>query len=101
MTDIKVVVEELHNHAGNVGRLADRVQNCQRFGSEVDFGLHTFGIVGQAFALGCRQESQNMAQTLGKAAESVRDVSKGLQETGDTYHGTETDNTNLFAGGDD
>jgi hypothetical protein len=93
---IQVVTHELHTHAGNVGHLAERVDNCARTGSGTDFGINTFGLIGQVFSVGCRQQAHAASDGLTQAAHAVRDVDQGLQDTADTYHGNEDDNAELF-----
>lgn len=99
MTDVNVETEEIHTHASSVDHIAARVQNCATFGKSTDFGLDTFGIIGQVFALGCRDNAHQVAGALDKAAGSVRDVKAALESTAETYKSTESDNTNLFSGG--
>jgi hypothetical protein len=93
---IHVVTDELHTHAANVGHLAERVDNCAHTGAGTDFGADTFGLVGQIFSVGCRQQAHAAADSLGQAASAVRDVSQGLRDTADTYHGDDNDNAELF-----
>ncbi|MBV8932197.1 MAG: hypothetical protein JOZ47_19990 [Kutzneria sp.] len=96
MSDIDVEVEQLHTHAKSVEGLAARVDNCANTARGIDFGINTFGIIGQAFAAVIRPFSQARAGDLNSAAEAVRGVSGKLDQTADIYHTTDSDNANLF-----
>lgn len=93
-----VAGQELLEHARHVEGVAARVENCARTGAEVDFGIDTFGIVGQAFAAFLRPFSHRLASNLTQAAASVRDVSEGLGATAQTYRAVEEHNTGMFGG---
>lgn len=98
MSDIQVEVSELHAHAKNVDALADQVANCAQTAKGIDFGLDTFGVIGQAFAAFIKPNSQAQAANLDSAVEAVRDVSKNLDATADLYEQTDSDNADLFGG---
>ena len=96
MSDIQVEVSELHAHAKNVDSIADQVANCAKTAQGIDFGLDTFGVVGQAFAAFIKPNSQQQAAILNSAVDAVRGVSKNLGATADIYEQTDSDNADLF-----
>ncbi|MFI9388598.1 type VII secretion target [Kutzneria sp. NPDC052558] len=98
MSDIEVEVSELHTHAKNVDAIADQIANCARTAQGIDFGIDTFGIVGQAFAAFIKPNSQQQAANLLSAVDAARGVSKNLDATAELYHQTDSDNADLFGG---
>jgi len=98
VSDIEVEVSELHTHAHNVDSIADQIANCAQTAQGIDFGLDTFGVVGQAFAAFIRPNSQQQAANLNSAVEAARGVSKNLDATAEIYKQTDSDNADLFGG---
>ncbi|QUQ67922.1 type VII secretion target [Kutzneria sp. CA-103260] len=98
MSDIEVEVSELHTHAKNVDSIAEQVANCAKTAQGIDFGLDTFGVVGQVFAAFIKPNSQQQAANLNSAVDAVRGVSKNLDATADIYEQSDSDNADLFSG---
>jgi uncharacterized protein YukE len=96
VSDIQVEVSELHTHAKNVDAIADQVDNCAKTAQGIDFGIDTFGVIGQAFAAFIKPNSQQQAASLSSAVDAVRGVSKNLDATADLYEQTDSDNADLF-----
>lgn len=96
MSDIQVEVSELHTHAKNVDAIADQVDNCAKTAQGIDFGIDTFGVIGQAFAAFIKPNSQQQAASLSSAVDAVRGVSQNLDATADLYEQTDSDNADLF-----
>ncbi|GAA5113110.1 type VII secretion target [Haloechinothrix salitolerans] len=67
----KVEPEDLATHAGTVDKLSERLRKAADKGTGVELGVDTYGIIGQFFSGGAREE-------IAAAGESMRDYAAGL-----------------------
>ncbi|WP_158890007.1 type VII secretion target [Amycolatopsis anabasis] len=81
--------EELRTHGGTLNGVADRVKGAGGKGGAMQFGIETFGIVGQLFAGDANRVSHESARQIADFAEDIRDLAAVVRGAGDLYHGTE------------
>ena len=75
---------------------AEAIKACADTGKQTDFGINTFGIIGQVFSGGARTQAHNVSGDLSKTVTFVQSVSKDLDDTAETYRQTDGGNAEMF-----
>lgn len=100
MAGFTVRAGEHDTHAGSLNGVADRVQQAGERGGAIDFGIDTFGIIGQAFSLQARQVSSEAAQQISRYAGDIRDLATAVRTAGATYVAADADLSEPFRAGE-
>lgn len=93
---VQAVISELHQHAKNVANDAEAIKACADTGKQTDFGINTFGIIGQIFSGGARTQAHQVSDNLSKTVQFVQSVSRDLDDTAETYKQTDGGNAEVF-----
>ncbi|MGP4018519.1 type VII secretion target [Saccharopolyspora sp. 5N708] len=86
-----VTPHHLATHGEYLNGLADRIAAAGESGGGVDFGIESFGIVGQVFSVDARETSQRAAIEIGKFAEHTRKLATGVNDCAADYRQTDDD----------
>jgi hypothetical protein len=92
----EIVPEDVINHAGNVEQLGTRLTSAGQAGGSVDLGIETYGIIGQAFSLGVRNEIGQTAAAITEAASAFPEIADALRDCAHIVRETDAENSNLF-----
>jgi len=68
--------DDLATHSATVNRLGDRLTKHGEAGGNVDLGIETYGIIGQAFSGGARDQ-------ISQTSEAIKEMGKGLSDFGE------------------
>jgi hypothetical protein len=89
----EVAEGELRTFANALRTTADSITASANAVRGVSYGVTTWGIVGQLFAIGARKATDEAAGKLDKGAASVRDAATGVDNSAQAYN----DNDNFIA----
>ena len=89
MADITVTVDQINVHATHMQGFADRVDNCAANAKSNDFGLDSYWIVGQIFAVALHNFSSTTTRSLALVTRDIHDISTQLTSTATCYHDLE------------
>ncbi|MET0132803.1 MAG: type VII secretion target [Kibdelosporangium sp.] len=82
----EVAEGELRAFANALRTTADSLTSSANAVRGVSYGVTTWGIVGQLFAIGARNATNDAAGKLDKGAASVRDAATGTDNSAQAYH---------------
>lgn len=81
--------EDLATHSATVDRLGDRLSKVGDTGSNVELGMETYGIIGQLFSSGAREEIAQTAEAIKEMGTGLSDFGEGVKAAGDSYQQVE------------
>lgn len=81
----KVEPADLTQHAGEMDRLGNQLGKAGEKGAGIDLGVETYGIIGQAFSTGVRQELAETGNAIDELSDAFSGISDALRECADTY----------------
>ncbi|MCT2585515.1 hypothetical protein [Actinophytocola gossypii] len=94
-----VAENELRTFAKDLNSTADTLTACAGAVRGVSYGITTWGIVGEMFAVKNVRDATNSAgDDLEACSSSLRDTSKGVDNTIQTYLNVEEDIAGRFGG---
>lgn len=77
--------EDLATHSATVDRLGDRLTEVGQTGAGVDLGIETYGIIGQAFSGGAREQIAQTAEAIKEMGTGLSDFGEGVKAAGEHY----------------
>ncbi|PXY27537.1 hypothetical protein [Prauserella muralis] len=77
--------EDLATHAATVDRLGDRLTKVGETGAGVDLGIETYGIIGQMFSGGARDEITQTSDAIKEMGTGLSDFGEGVKAAGQQY----------------
>lgn len=89
--------DQLCLHATEIYDLAAKIADCANKARNIDFGLDTFGVIGQAFACFLREFSLKQAEHIDELAKLIDEAGRNITATALCYRQTETTNADRLA----
>ncbi|MCI2418637.1 ESX-1 secretion-associated protein [Saccharopolyspora sp. K220] len=93
-----VTPHRLATHGEYLSGLADQIDAAGKSGGGIDFGIESFGLVGQIFSLDARETSRRAAIEIGKFAEHTRKLATGVDDCAKDYRQTDDDIASCLEG---
>ncbi|WP_216216459.1 type VII secretion target [Amycolatopsis aidingensis] len=94
-----VVTAELRTHGGSLDRVADRVAEAGEKGGSFEFGIDTFGVIGQVFSGEARRVTAEATREIADYANDIRDLAKSVRAAADQYDQAEDKHEKPFRTG--
>lgn len=92
----EMVPEDVISHAGNVDGLASEVKAAGELGGNVDLGIETYGIIGQAFSVHARLSIADMGKSIAEMASALPEIADALRDCADSTRETDDHHASLF-----
>ena len=89
-----MVPEDVTTHAGDVDGLAGELTKAGEQGANVDLGIETYGIIGQAFSVHARMSITDVGNSISELASALPEIAIALRDCADStkenddYHAT-------------
>lgn len=91
-----VTIGDINKHASRVTELGNQLKAAGDTGSNVDLGVQTFGIIGQAFSVGVRGSISATGEAIKALSTTFDTTSDELRECATDYRNTDDDNKVMF-----
>ncbi|TDD85656.1 hypothetical protein E1202_20435 [Saccharopolyspora karakumensis] len=91
MTHMTVKPEALTSHANYLAELAGKISDAASKGDGVDFGVESFGLVGQAFSTQARTTSQQAVEQLNTFSDRTDALGQAVGECATSYTADDND----------
>ncbi|GAB3678128.1 type VII secretion target [Saccharopolyspora tripterygii] len=91
MTHMRVQPQALTSHASYLSELAGKISQAASKGDAVDFGVESFGLVGQAFATQARTTSQQAVEQLNTFSDRTDKLGQAVGECATSYTADDDD----------
>lgn len=91
-----VTIGDMNKHASRVTELGNQLKAAGATGSNVDLGVQTFGVIGQAFSVGVRSSISSTGDAIKALSTTFDTISNELKECATDYRNTDDDNKVMF-----
>ena len=92
----QMVPEDVVSHAGAVDGLSGDLRAAGELGGDVDLGVETYGIIGQAFSVHARLSIADMGKAIDEMASALPDIADALRDCADSTRETDSRHADLF-----
>lgn len=77
--------DDIATHGATVDKVGDRLTKLADKGGNVDLGMETYGIIGQAFSGGAREEIAQTSEAMREMGTGLSDFGEGVKSAGEHY----------------
>ncbi|GAB3435057.1 type VII secretion target [Actinophytocola sediminis] len=96
MSDFAMVPDDVLTHAGSVAGFGTSLAATGRTGADVDLGIETYGIIGQAFSVHARLSISEMGGSISELASALPEIADALRDSADSTKDTDDEHARLF-----
>ena len=92
----EMVPADVHSHAGSVDGLAGDLTAAGEQGANVDLGIETYGIIGQAFSGHARMSMADVGNSISELASALPEIAAALRDCADATAENDEFHAGLF-----